>query len=106
MKTKVTTRLIAGLLFAALSSASLTADTGTAESDGIMQLPTFYVYASDSEIKENELAVVSTDWTFQKSLNFQSNLDVITIATPGNTTRTVSIPSIQTALVNTDFAEG
>lgn len=106
MKTKIITQLIAGLLIAALSSASLAADIKTAESDGVLQLPTFHVYASDSETKENELAVTSTAWTFQKSLNFQSDLDMITIVAPGNMTKTVSVPSIQTALVNTDMAEG
>lgn len=106
MKTKVITNLFMGLLIGGLSSASFAAESKSAESDGIMQLPTFCVYASDSKPEDDTLAVINITWTFQKSLNFQSNLDIITIAAPGNTTKTVLVPSIQTSLVNADFAEG
>ncbi|MDA9764971.1 hypothetical protein N9C83_06365 [Opitutales bacterium] len=106
MKTKVMTNLFMGLLIGGLSSASFAAESKSAESDGIMQLPTFYVYASDSKPEDDTLAVINITWTFQKSLNFQSNLDIITIAAPGNTTKTVLVPSIQTSLVNADFAGG
>lgn len=99
MKMKMKSKLILGLLLAALSGASLSGTLITAKSDGAMQLPTFYVYASDSDIPEDNGLPVVSQWQFQKTLDFHSEPVAIQVLVPGNEIQSVNTPGIVSSLV-------
>ena len=104
MKTNITSKILTGALIAALSSTSLSAELIAKKSDEAVQLPTFYVYASDTNLSEKSLVTVDTDWKFKKSLDFQSDPKTTTILTPGNKTEDIQVPAIRTLLINADIA--
>ena len=99
MKTKLTLTL----LTIALSSASLSGSLISGNADGVMQLPVFYVYASEDEANELKGLAVNTEWKFEKSLDFDSEPVAVQILGPGDTVQNVDTPGIQIDLVKTDI---
>ena len=102
MKMNMKTKLTLALLSIVLSCTSLSGTLVSANSDGIMQLPVFFVYASDSDSTEVNDLKANTDWRFQKSLDFESKPVVIQVLGPSDTIHNVPTPSIRVSLVNAE----
>jgi hypothetical protein len=100
MKMKMKSKLATTALIAALSGAAVTANAENENNDGIMELPVFYVYASDSEVTDSTMTTVQTDWKFEKSLDFQADPIYIVVEGPGDETYKVRTPGIRTSLLN------
>jgi hypothetical protein len=72
-------------------------------SDGIMELPVFHVYASDSESIESNAPMVNTNWKFKKSLDVQSESYVVQVLGPEDTSHMITTPGIKVDLVNVEI---
>jgi hypothetical protein len=98
---KMKYKLTLGVLIAALATTSLRADLVSAKTDGIMELPVFYVYASGEGEPAKTSISVNADWKFMKSLDFKSAPALIAVEGLGDEKHVVSTPSIRTSLVST-----
>ena len=90
--------LFIGIIAAALSSASLSADESYTVRDGAIELPIFFVYASDSE--EANTKTDHYTWNYKKALGYQSNPEVISVVGIDNEELNVSVPSIVVSLAD------
>ncbi|MDA0347284.1 MAG: hypothetical protein O3C43_03910 [Verrucomicrobia bacterium] len=99
MKSKLTL----GVLIAVLSCASLSGNMISLKSDRVMELSVFNVYAPDSKETKNNSFLMNSNWKFQKSLDFNSEPDFITVVGPGEESHSIPTPSIKTTLVNTSI---
>lgn len=87
-----------GLLLTAFSGASLSGDLVSTSSNGIMELPTFYVYASDSESGDINVLLPVDNWQYRKKLDAQLEPVVIQVMTPGDQIQSVLTPGISVSL--------
>lgn len=98
MKTKTLTKTAIFLALIMSITASVSASKIQYNTDGIMNLPTFYVYASDEEGTQEATASTNGDWTFEKSLDSEGRVE-IEVALPSGENVTVYTPGISTSLV-------
>ena len=92
---KLITILSITLGFAASVSASRLHD----DVSGIMELPTFYIYASDEEASSDSVNLGVANWTFVKALDTSADRVAIEVILPGAESVQVYTPSIVTSLI-------
>lgn len=97
MKTTVLTKTALTLSLILGMGASVTASDIQYNTDGIMELPMFYVYADDEATQESA-ASVGADWTFEKSLDSEGRVEIEVDLPTGEIVK-VYTPGISTALV-------
>ena len=98
MKTQQLTKIALIISLIAGFTASVSASQIRIATDGIGELPTFYVYASDEEGTLESTASIDGDWTFEKSLDNEGRVE-IEVALPTGESVKVYTPGISTALV-------
>ncbi len=99
MKNKILTKitLITSIIIG--FGASVSASKVQYNTDGIMELPTFYIYASDEAATEEPVLAEQADWVFQKSIDMDAAPVAIEVVLPGEELVKVYTPAIVTALI-------
>jgi hypothetical protein len=102
MKMKTETKIVTliallGFLLAGVAQANI----GPFDSQG--SLPTFYVYASDSEVTVSSV----NDWKYQAALSDEKASVTIDAAIPGIETASVEAPTVKMSLAfGSEFSRG
>ena len=99
MKIKILTKSFLILSIIVGFVASVSASQIQNDGDGIMELPTFYVYASDEAASTEVASIEGADWTFKKSIDLDERV-AVEILLPNEERVKVYTPGI-----STDIAE-
>ena len=97
MKTKILTKTSLILSLVIGFGASVSAAQIQYNTDGIMELPTFYIYASDQEASAEVASSEKADWTFKKSIDLEERV-AVEIVLPNEERVEVYTPGISTAI--------
>ena len=99
MKNKILTKitLITSIIIGI--GATVSASEIQYNTDGIMELPTFYVYASDEVASEEIASSDNAEWVFEKSLDLDAERVAVEVILPNEELVRVYTPGISIALV-------
>lgn len=67
--------------------------------DGIMELPTFYIYASDEKAGQEFASTEAVPWTFEKSLDLDAERVAVEVLLPTEELVQVDTPAIVSELI-------
>ena len=96
MKTKILTQTSLILSIIIGFGASVSASQIQYNTDGIMELPTFYVYA-DEEVSQEVASTDNADWTFKKSIDLDERV-AVEVVLPNEERVQVFTPGISTSI--------
>ena len=79
--------------------ASVSASKVQYNTDGIMELPTFFIYASDEAATDESVSTEQAEWVFQKSIDLEAAPVAIEVVLPGEELVKVYTPALVTAII-------